>query len=358
MSVAPPTESGVDGVRARLVSRRGRRRVLGPVIAMLAILGPGLIAANAGNDAGGIVTYASAGAQFGYRPLFLMLVVTVGLVVIQEMCARLGAYTGQGLGALIREQFSLRITASALLALLIANTGLVVSEFAGIAAAMELIGVDRYVSLPIAAVVLWSLVALGSYRYAERVFLLLGVVFVTYPVAAVLAHPLWGTAASDLVLPHFLAGRGFLLLAVALIGTTITPYMQFYIASAVADRGVGPGDYPATRVDTVSGAIFSDLVSMFIIVATAAAVTIRAPLTSAAQAAQALAPVAGRFAQQLFAIGLLGASALAAAVVPLRPHTRSARPSERSRASRAASLRRGCSWACTRFSSSSGPGLR
>jgi NRAMP (natural resistance-associated macrophage protein)-like metal ion transporter len=287
------------------------------VIAVLAILGPGLIAANAGNDAGGIVTYASAGAQFGYRPLFLMLVVTVGLVVIQEMCARLGAYTGQGLGALIREQFSLRITASALLALLIANTGLVVSEFAGIAAAMQLIGVDRYLSLPIAAVVLWSLVALGSYRYAERVFLLLGVAFVTYPVAAVLAHPRWGTAASDLVLPHFLAGRGFLLLAVALIGTTITPYMQFYIASAVADRGVGPADYPATRVDTVSGAVFSDLVSMFIIVATAAAVTIRAPLTSAAQAAQALTPVAGRFAQQLFAIGLLGASALAAAVVPL-----------------------------------------
>jgi NRAMP (natural resistance-associated macrophage protein)-like metal ion transporter len=287
------------------------------VIAVLAILGPGLIAANAGNDAGGIVTYASAGAQFGYRPLFLMLVVTVGLVVIQEMCARLGAYTGQGLGALIREQFSLRITASALLALLIANTALVVSEFAGIAAAMQLIGVDRYLSLPIAAVVLWSLVALGSYRYAERVFLLLGVAFVTYPVAAVLAHPQWGTAANDLVLPHFLAGRGFLLLAVALIGTTVTPYMQFYIASAVADRGVGPADYPATRVDTVSGAIFSDLVSMFIIVATAAAVTIRAPLTSAAQAAQALAPVAGRFAQQLFAIGLLGASALAAAVVPL-----------------------------------------
>jgi NRAMP (natural resistance-associated macrophage protein)-like metal ion transporter len=317
VSVAPKTEAGVEGERSRLAARNGRRRVLRPVIAVFAILGPGLIAANAGNDAGGIVTYASAGAQFGYRPLFLMLMVTVGLVVIQEMCARLGAYTGKGLGALIREQFSLRITAVALLALLIANTGLVVSEFAGIAAAMQLIGVDRFVSLPVTAVVLWALVAIGNYRYAERVFLVLGLVSVTYPVAAVLSHPRWGTAASDLVWPHFSAGRGFVLMAVALIGTTITPYMQFYIASAVADRGVGPSDYPATRLDTISGAIFSDLVSVFIIVATAGAVAKRAPLTSAAQAAHALAPVAGPFAEQLFAIGLLGASALAAAVVPL-----------------------------------------
>jgi Mn2+/Fe2+ NRAMP family transporter len=290
-----------------------RRRLL----LILAVLGPGLIAANAGNDAGGIVTYASAGAQFGYRTLFVMLVVTVALVVVQEMCARLGAFTGQGLGALIREQFSLRVTAFALLLLLVANTGLVVSEFAGIAAAMELLHISRYISVPLAALAIWALITLGSYRYAERLFLLLSVVFIAYPVAALLAHPDWATAGSSLVLPHVLGTRSFLLLSVALIGTTITPYMQFYVAAAVADRGAGPSEYAATRLDTVSGAIFADLISMFIIVATAAAIHVRAPLQSAAQAAHALRPVVGRAATELFAVGLLGASALAAAVVPL-----------------------------------------
>ncbi len=294
--------------------RPNRRRQL---LLLLAVLGPGLIAANAGNDAGGILTYASAGARYGYRTLFVMLVVTVGLVLVQEMCARLGAYSGQGLGALIREHFSLRITAFAMTLLLIANTGLVVSEFAGIAAAMELLHVSRYISVPIAAFLIWGVVTLGSYRYAERVFLLLSLVFITYPIAAVLAHPHWGSAASNLVLPHLLGTRAFLLLNVALIGTTITPYMQFYVAAAIADRGTNPGEYNAIRLDTVSGAIFADLVSMFIIIATAAAIHVRQPLNSAAQAAHALRPVAGRFASELFAIGLLGASALAAAVVPL-----------------------------------------
>jgi NRAMP (natural resistance-associated macrophage protein)-like metal ion transporter len=309
-----PTATSGQEHKSVVAGRPSLRRRL---LLILAILGPGLIAANAGNDAGGILTYASAGAQFGYRTLFVMLVVTVGLVVVQEMCARLGAYTGQGLGALIREQFSLRVTALALALLLVANTGLVVSEFAGIAAAMELLHVSRYISVPIAAIAVWSLVTLGSYRYAERLFLLLSLVFITYPIAAVLAHPDWGSAASNLVLPHLLGTRAFLLLCVALIGTTITPYMQFYIAAAVADRGETAGDYSDTRIDTVSGAIFADIISILIIVATAAAIHVRAPLNSAAQAAHALRPVAGRFASELFAIGLLGASALAAAVVPL-----------------------------------------
>jgi Mn2+/Fe2+ NRAMP family transporter len=308
-----PTGPAAPAAAPAAARRPWRRRLVG----VLAILGPGLIAANAGNDAGGIATYASAGAQFGYRTLFLMVVVTVGLVVVQEMCARLGSYTGRGLGALLREQFSLRMAAFALALLLIANTALVVSEFAGIAAAMQLLHVSRYVSVPIAAAAVWSLVVFGSYRYAEKVFLALSLVFIAYPVSAFLAHPNWLTAAHQSVVPNLLASKDFLLLAVALIGTTITPYMQFYIASAVADQGLGPADYRNTRLDTVSGAIFADLVSMFIIIATAAAVTVRAPLDDAAQAATALTPVAGRFAEQLFAIGLLGASALAAAVVPL-----------------------------------------
>jgi len=283
----------------------------------MAFAGPGLIAANAGNDAGGIATYASAGAQFGYQTLFLMVLITVALVVVQEMCARLGAYTGEGLGALIREQFSLRVTAFALLAFLVANVGLVVSEFAGIAAALELVGVSKFISIPVAAAVIWALVVYGSYRYAEKVFLILSLAFLAYPIAAVLAHPNLTEAGSQLIWAHFVGSKAFLLLAVALIGTTITPYMQFYIAAAIADKGIGPDDYGKERVDAVGGAIFADLISIFIIVATAAAIKTRAPLASAQQAAQALRPVAGRFASQLFALGLLGASSLAAAVVPL-----------------------------------------
>jgi NRAMP (natural resistance-associated macrophage protein)-like metal ion transporter len=292
---------------------RLRRKLLTAAL----FLGPGLIAANAGNDAGGIATYASAGAQFGYQTLFLMLLVTVALVIVQEMCARLGAHTGDGLGSLIREQFSLRVTAFALVAFLVANLGLVVSEFAGIAAALELLGVSRYVSIPLAAITIWGLVVYGSYRYAERIFLILSLAFLAYPISAVLAHPDVGTATQQLLWPHFTLNASFLQLAVALIGTTITPYMQFYIAAAVADKGIGPDDYPAERLDTIAGSVFANVISMCIIVASAAAITTRAPLDSAEQAAQALRPVAGQFASQLFAVGLLGASALAAAVVPL-----------------------------------------
>lgn len=287
-------------------------------IAMVAaIAGPGLIAANAGNDAGGIATYASAGSQFGYRTLFLMVLVTIALVLVQEMCARLAAYTGKGLAALIREQFSIRLTGFALTVLIIANFGLVVSEFAGVAAALELLGVSRFISVPIAAVGVWAVVVFGSYRYAERVFVAMTVGFFAYPIAAVLAHPHWVEAGKQLVLPHFLARTSFATLAVALVGTTITPYMQFYLSGAIADRAIGPNEYRHERLDTIAGSVFCNLISMAIIIATAAAITKRAPLASAAQAAIALEPVAGSFAKELFAFGLLGASLLAAAVVPL-----------------------------------------
>jgi Mn2+/Fe2+ NRAMP family transporter len=294
-----------------------RRSLRRRMVLLLAFMGPGIIAANAGNDAGGIATYASAGALYGYRTLFAMVLVTVALVVVQEMCARLGAYTGQGLGALIREQFSIRVTAFALLALVVANVGLVVSEFAGIAAALELLHVSRYLSIPVAAIAIWALVVFGTYKYAERLFLILSLVFFAYPISAALSHPDLAQAGAQLIYPHFLLTQDFLLLVVALIGTTITPYMQFYVAAAVADRGIGPADYPKEKLDTVAGSIFCNAISIFIIIATAAAIKVRAPLESAKQAAQALTPVAGRFATQLFAIGLLGASALAAAIVPL-----------------------------------------
>lgn len=305
---------GEDEQRVELSVRRRRQRRF---FAYLAMAGPGLIAANAGNDAGGIVTYASAGSQYGYKTLFFMVLVTVGLVVVQEMAARLGVFTGKGLASLIREEFSIRLTGLALGCLIISNIGLVVSEFAGIGAAFEMVGVSRYWTIPASAVVIWALVLFGSYRYAERVFLVLSLAFFAYPLAALLGHPHWKAVAIDTVVPHMVASKAFIYLGVALIGTTISPYMQLYAAAGVVDRGIGPEDYKLERADAVGGALFANLISMFIIIATAAAIGGSGPLASATQAADALRPVAGPAAVALFGLGLLGASALAAAVVPL-----------------------------------------
>jgi Mn2+/Fe2+ NRAMP family transporter len=261
-----------------------RRRPSRRTFVFLAAAGPGLIAASAGNDAGGVVTYASAGAQFVYRTLFLMVLITVAYVVVQEMVARLAVHTGKGLAALIREEFPLRVTAFAVTAFAIANVGLMVTEFGGIATAFDLFGVSRYLSVPIAAIV---------------------------------GHPNWHNVVSDTVLPHLVSSKSFILLAVALIGTTITPYIQLYEAGAVVDKGAKPEDYRLQRADAISGAIVSNVVAMAIIVATAATIGGSGPLTSAAHAAHALRPVAGPAAEVLFGLGLLGASALAAAVVPL-----------------------------------------
>jgi len=284
---------------------------------VLAVAGPGIVAANAGNDAAGIATYASAGSEFVYRTLFFMLLVTIALVLVQEMAVRLGTYTGKGLAALIREQFTLRQTAVALGCVLLANTGLVVSEFAGIGAAFELLGVSRFIIIPIAAVAIWALVSFGSYRWAERIFLMMSLAFLAYPIAAILGYPNWGEVGSNLVIPHLVFSKPFLLLGVALIGTTVSPYMQLYAAAGVVDKGADPADYPRARIDAISGAVFACIVSMTIIIATATAIGGKGPLTSASEAALALKPVAGAGAELLFAVGLIGASALAGAVVPL-----------------------------------------
>src|SRR6267154_6851793 len=204
----------MTAAHSTVAEQRGRRRWRTRVLAVLAILGPGLIAANAGNDAGGILTYASAGAQFGYRSLFLMVLVTVALVVVQEMCSRLGVYTGEGLGGLIREQFSPRATFVAMTLLLVANAGLTVSEFAGVGAAMEIFGVSRFILVPIAAVFVWALTVLGSYSRAERLFLALTLTFLAYPIAAFLGHPNGHEVLTNLVSPHFPASHAFLVLAV------------------------------------------------------------------------------------------------------------------------------------------------
>jgi len=246
-----------------------------------------------------------------------MLLIGIGLALVQEMSARLGAISGKGLAALIREEFSIRLTSVALVALLVANIGIVVSEFAGIATAFALFHVSKYITVPISALIIWLLVVLGSYRYAERVFLLLTIAFFSYPIAAILSHPKWSKVGTDIVVPHFIASRSFVLLAVALIGTTISPYMQLYNASAVVDRGIGPEEYKLERIDAVAGAGFATVISWSIIIAAGTAIGGTGPLTSALTAARALRPVAGSAAVILFGLGLLGASALAAAVVPL-----------------------------------------
>ncbi|MEZ0065564.1 Mn2+/Fe2+ NRAMP family transporter [Streptacidiphilus sp. MAP12-20] len=326
---APAEETGAPGpavARGGLTRGLARVPVLGRVTrwsrwgrlaALVGVAGPGLVAANAGNDAAGIATYASAGAQYIYGTLFFMVLVTVALVLVQEMAVRLGAFTGKGLGALIREQFSLRATALALSCLLLANTGLVVSEFAGIGAAFELLGVPKWAIIPPAALLLWALVLFGSYRYAERIFLVMSLVFFAYPIAMILGKPHWGTVGHNLVIPHLQGDKDFILLAVALIGTTVSPYMQFYAAAGVVDRGTRAEDYPLIRADAIIGAVFACVISLTIIIATASAIGGTGPLSSAADAAKALQPVAGQSAELLFAIGLIGASALAGAVVPL-----------------------------------------
>ena len=291
-----------------------RRRLL----AYIAILGPGMITANAGNDAGGIATFASVGADFGYKLLWILIPIAISLGIVQEMCARMGAVTGKGLADLIRERFGVRWTALIMLALLVANAGVTVSEFVGIAAATELFGVSRYVSVPLAAILVWTLVVKGSYKRVERAFLLMSLVFLGYIVSAFLSQPDWSAVAIGLVRPNFKLEQAFLFTLVAVVGTTISPYMQVYVQSSVVDKGVTPEDYGKTRTDVWVGTVFAILIVFFIVVSTAATLNKAGiQVSSAADAANALRPLAGRYAQTLFGLGLFGASMLAAAVLPL-----------------------------------------
>jgi NRAMP (natural resistance-associated macrophage protein)-like metal ion transporter len=302
---------GAQGVR-RTVARRPR------LFIYLAILGPGVITANAGNDAGGIATFASVGADHGYRLIWILIPLTISLGIVQEMCARMGAVTGKGLADLIRERFGVRWTALVMLTLLIANGGVTVSEFVGIAAAMELFGIARYFSVPIAAMAIWWLVVKGSYQRVERVFLVMSLVFLGYVVSAFLAHPSWTAIAHDVVRPHIEFTPLYLFTFIAIIGTTISPYMQVFIQSSVVEKGVRLENYRLTRADVWVGTVFAILIVFFIVISTAATLNVSGDhVDSAAQAARALRPFAGMYAEALFAIGLLGASMLAAGVVPL-----------------------------------------
>jgi len=288
------------------------------MLPLLAALGPGIIAASAGNDAGGIATYSAAGASYGYATLWMILVMTFSLVVVQEMAARMGAVTGKGFAALIRERFGIRPTLFAMACLLASNAATSVAEFAGIAAALELFGVSRYISVPIAAVVVWLLVVRGSYRNVEKMLLVLSSVFFAYVIAAFMAKPDWSEVIRATFVPTFIPTSAFVLIVIATIGTTIAPWMQFFVQSNIVDKGVNVKDLVYTRIDVISGAIAANLVAWFIIVTTGTVLYPRGITASSAEkAAQALAPVAGQYAGALFAIGLFGASLLAAFVLPL-----------------------------------------
>ncbi|MEO6334363.1 MAG: Nramp family divalent metal transporter [Pyrinomonadaceae bacterium] len=285
----------------------------------LAILGPGIIAANAGNDASGIATYSTVGAGFGYSLLWAFIPMVLSLIIVQEMCVRMGVVTGQGLADLIREQFGVRWTALIMLALLIANTGVIVSEFVGIAQASELLGVSRYFSIPIAAGGIWWLVVRGSQKRVERVFLLMSLVFFCYVISAFASKPDWSQVAKGFVEPSFSSDSVYLFTMMALIGTTITPFMQVFVQSSVVEKRMDKDDLPIVRADVIAGTLFACLIAAFIVISTAATLHTAGITTidSAATAAESLVPIAGAYAKYMFAIGLFGAAMLAMGVLPL-----------------------------------------
>ena len=286
---------------------------------LLAILGPGFVAGAVSNDAGSIATYSQAGATYGYDLLWAILLMTVALMVVQEMSGRLGAATGRGLLQLIRERFGPGPAGLAMLVVSVANLGLVATEFVGIGAAVELFGISRYLVIPLAALVAWYLIVAGSYNQVEKVLALTAAVFLAYPVAALLAHPDLGDVARGMLVPTVRLQPAYIALFVGLIGTTISPYQQVYQQSAVAEKGITPEDYASERLDTYIGMIFSVIISAFIVVATAATLHLsgQTDIQSAADAARALQPLAGPAAGALFGVGLLGASLMAAAVLPI-----------------------------------------
>ncbi|MEY8460092.1 divalent metal cation transporter [Eggerthellaceae bacterium 24-137] len=288
------------------------------LLLVLAAMGPGIITAMAGNDAGGISTYSTAGANFGFGTLWVIPIMCVLLIVVETTAGRMGAVTGKGFAALIRERFGIRLAAFAMLALLVGNVATTFSEFAGIASGMEMFGVSKYISVPVAALAVWLLVVGGSYKRVQNVFLALSLVFLTYVVAAFLAQPNWGEAVHDTVVPTFVGDVSFISLVIAMIGTTIAPWMMFFTQSNVVEKGLTTKDLFSQRVDAVSGTIAACIVAWFIIVTTGA-VLFPAGITidSAADAAAALAPFAGPYAEALFAVGLIAASFLAACVLPL-----------------------------------------
>jgi Mn2+/Fe2+ NRAMP family transporter len=298
------------------------KRWKGRILLFLAVVGPGIITANVDNDAGGILTYSQAGAQYGHLLLWTMIPVTLALIVVQEMSGRMGAVTGKGLSDLIREEFGLRITFLMMIGILITNFGNVVTEFIGIATSLELFGLSRYATVPICAIIVWLIVVKGQYKSVEKVFLAASFFYITYILAGTLAHPLWKDAlVATVKLPGLkeFSDQAYLYMVIGVVGTTIAPWMQFYLQASVVEKGVTRRGLQASRWDVIVGCIFTDVVAWFIIVACAATLYVHGyrDIKYAADAAEALKPLAGQYAYILFAVGLFNASLFAASILPL-----------------------------------------
>ena len=295
-----------------------RRRVWVPIIAFLALLGPAIITANVDNDAPGIATYSVAGAHFGYSVLWLLLPTLIVLIVVQELCARMGIATSKGLADLIRESFGVKLTVVLMLALLVTNFANTAAQFAGLAEASRLFGLSPYVAVPLGALLIWLIVTRGTYRSVERVFLIACLVYVAYPISGLLAKPEWGAVLRASVTPNFPLSLPYLTIAVGIVGATVAPWMQFYLQASVVEKGVRADSYRLARWDVIIGGVFAVLVVFFITIACAE--TLHAAgrnITTAGQAAEALRPLAGRYASTLFAVGFLNAALFAASILPL-----------------------------------------
>ncbi|MCL6543606.1 MAG: Nramp family divalent metal transporter [Bryobacteraceae bacterium] len=289
------------------------------ILAFVAILGPGFVTANVDNDPGGILTYSQAGAKFGYSLLWTLIPITIALIVVQEMAARMGVVTGKGLSDLIREEFGLRMTFLAMFLLSLADLGNIMAEFAGIASGMAIFGVSKYISVPIGAFLVWIVIVKGTYRPVERLLILFSLIYFAYPISAILAKPDWSEALYSTVVPQFRAEHAYTTMVIGLIGTTITPWMQFYLQAAIVEKGLTKKDYRLAKWDVIVGCIITDVVAFFIVVACAATIHKAGlgALEDPAEAAVALRPFAGEFASFLFGLGLVNASVLSAAVLPL-----------------------------------------
>jgi NRAMP (natural resistance-associated macrophage protein)-like metal ion transporter len=298
--------------------KRWRTRIL----LFLAVLGPGFITANVDNDSGGIFTYSQAGAQYGYTLLWTMLPITIALIVVQEMCARMGVVTGKGLSDLIREEFGLRTTFVVMVLLVVVNYTNVVTEFIGIAGSLHLFHVSKFISVPVCAALVWILVFRGDYKSTEKIFLVASVVYIAYIFAGVLSQPSWHDALEATIrLPNRKVwhDKAYIYMSIGIVGTTIAPWMQFYLQSSIVEKGIRVKDYAASRLDVVVGSIFTDVVAWFIVVACAATLYVHGmgTIQVAADAAEAMRPLAGDYAFILFAFGLFNASLFAASILPL-----------------------------------------
>lgn len=294
------------------------RITLAELAIFLGVLGPGIITANVDNDAGGITTYSIAGANFGYSLLWTLIPITAALFVVQEMCARMGVVTGKGLADLIRENFGVKPTVVLLLGIIIANLGTTTAEFAGIAASMEIFGVSKYISVPFAAALVWLVIVKGNYRSIEKIFLVASSVYITYIISGLLLHPDWKFLMAQTLTPTVSLNSGYLYMVIGVVGTTIAPWMQFYLQSTVVEKGVKVSEYKYTKWDVYVGCIITDVVSYFIIFTCAATIFANGiRIETAKDAALALFPLAGSYSAWLFAFGLLNASLFAASILPL-----------------------------------------